>query len=107
MTLNLSSLGDCSSGVCVDTSGVPILTDQQLQDLQNLPSQGGPALPQTSPGVVSIPGCLPQGSYGPLAPGQAYCPAPPPSSASTMPWGTLAAVLGGLVVLSAVSGRRG
>lgn len=118
MTFNLSSLSDvsCDSGVCIDTSAVPVsapppissvkVSPLNVSDVMNLPSSGGPANPYV-PTVDPNAGCIPQGFVGPLAPGEVYCPGPAPSAVAvtSLPWGTLAAVLGGVVLIAAMSRR--
>ena len=99
MTLHLSGLGAAVGGVYD-----PALTDQQLADLQSIPVQGEPVI------VPDSPGCYPTGFVGPIPPGGVYCAtgtgANPLAATSSMPWGTLGLVLGGLVLLSMVGGRR-
>jgi hypothetical protein len=119
MKFSLSALGDSAGtpsgydvGVSLDTSAVPItsadpavlstlnLSSNQMSDLMTLPS-----------GTQ----CYPSTFVGPLPPGASYCPdaallagtpSIAPSALSSMPWGTLAAVLLGLVALTSIGGRR-
>lgn len=118
-TLNLSSLGDCSTGVCLDTSAVPIAASSPPfvsmvnadTSMENLPLTG----PQyadilntagVTPGIDPNAGCYPASFVGPLPTGASYCPGAPASPASPIPWGTLAAVLGGIVLVSMMGGRH-
>src|SRR5579883_3253717 len=110
MKFSLSALGDSAGtpsgydvGVSLDTSAVLStlnLSSNQMSDLMTLPS-----------GTQ----CYPSTFVGPLPPGASYCPdaallagtpSIAPSALSSMPWGTLAAVLLGLVALTSIGGRR-
>ncbi len=62
-TLNMTP-GPCPAGYQLDDTGQVCLPTGAIENIDG----------------SSTPSCIPQGSMGPLAPGQTFCPAPVPSS---------------------------